>query len=59
ALVFRGTIHQRAGNRTDAVRDFEAALKLNADSLPALRALRQLEPPAPKKTGLLSRLNLG
>jgi tetratricopeptide (TPR) repeat protein len=59
AFVFRGTIHQRAGNRADAVRDFEGALKLNADSLPALRALRQLEPPAPKKTGLLSRLTLG
>jgi tetratricopeptide (TPR) repeat protein len=54
--LFRGTIQQKVGNRIEAVREFERALRCNPDSVLALEALRTLEPPAQRKTSFLSRL---
>jgi CheY-like chemotaxis protein/curved DNA-binding protein CbpA len=54
--LLRGILHQKLARRPEAIRDFEAALRLNPDSVEALRALKALEPPSSKKTGLLSRL---
>lgn len=57
--LFRGTIQQRIGNRGEAAREMERAVRCNPDSVPALEALRVLEPPQQKKTGFLSRLTSG
>lgn len=57
--LLRGTLHQRAGNRAEAIRDFEAALRCNKDSLSALKALKALEPAPVRKAGFLSRLTTG
>lgn len=54
--LFRGTIHQKTGNRTEAIRELERALRCNPDSVVALDALRTLDPPKVQKTGFLSRL---
>jgi tetratricopeptide (TPR) repeat protein len=54
--LLRGTMYQRVGQRAEAIRDFEAAVRANPDSVEALRALRALEPPSARKSSLLSRL---
>jgi DNA-binding response OmpR family regulator/tetratricopeptide (TPR) repeat protein len=54
--LFRGTIHQKSGNRIEAIRELERALRCNPDSVVALDALRALDPPKQQKTGFLSRL---
>jgi curved DNA-binding protein CbpA len=54
--LLRGAMHQKLGQRAEAVRDYEAAVRANPDSVEALRALKSLEPPSARKTGLLSRL---
>jgi CheY-like chemotaxis protein/tetratricopeptide (TPR) repeat protein len=54
--LLRAVVHQKCGHRAEAQRDYEIALRLNPDCLVALKALRSLEMPAQKKSGILSRL---
>jgi tetratricopeptide (TPR) repeat protein len=54
--LLRAMLHQKCGHRAEAVRDYEIALRVNPDCLAALKALKTLELPSQKKSGLLSRL---
>jgi tetratricopeptide (TPR) repeat protein len=56
--VFAGIIHEKAGRKPEAISAYQRALACNPDCVKALEALRVLDPPSAKKSGLLSRLNL-
>ena len=58
-LLWAAELHERWGRRVEAIRCHRRALERNADCVAALEALRRLEPPAPKKQGLLARLPFG
>ncbi len=56
--LFKGQLHEQAGRKAEAVLAYQRAVACNPDCVPALEALRVLDPPSHKKSGLLSRLNL-
>ncbi len=54
--LLQGRVHQKGGNKSEATRAYDRALKCNPDCVPALEALQALAPPNVRKTGFLSRL---
>ena len=56
--LFTAQIHEKAGRKAEAVRCYQKAIACNPDCVRALEALKILDPPSHKRSGLLSRLNL-
>jgi CheY-like chemotaxis protein len=56
--LFTAQIHEKAGRKAEAVRAYQRAVACNPDCVRALEALKVLDPPSHKRSGLLSRLNL-
>jgi len=54
--VFAGLIYERLGQRDQALLHLRRAVDCNPDCVRALRAIRDLAPPPPRKSGLFGRL---
>jgi CheY-like chemotaxis protein len=56
--LFTAQIQEKAGRKAEAIAAYQRALGCNPDCVRALEALKVLDPPSHKRSGLLSRLNL-